>query len=442
MPLQPRPSMLRRLRRRHWHRMFRSPLPLQRRHRPPQRRAPRRRPQRRFPPQASSAPTLVLAAAPAAARPPVGTLAVAAFPEAAPAPESQPQATLAAQRAPEAVTAAPRAPDALQAAPREPEALAALTQKPDAAALPQTATAAPAAPEVTTETNPVASATLPSEKATASLAWSVGGKTVTDPVSLAAIQAFMQEGDLGSSASDAGEVRDDIAGLLAGVPCSRLQAAFIPETGKLELRGHVPENGLRAPVLAALQAQVGAEISVTDNLLILPRPQCGALSGISDVGLPQSTDQFTDARLIGNDAHAQEYRYSEGQRLEFDMQAPDYDGVFYVDFFDADGQVIHLVPNEVIPLTEQPAKSALNIGGDRRDGAPGLNITIGPPFGQEIAVAFAASVPLYEGLRPLVEPAEPYLVFLKEQVAEAREMHRDFKGEWVYFFITTSPATQ
>ena len=50
-----------------------------------------------------------------------------------------------------------------------------------------------------------------------------------------------------------------------------------------------------------------------------------------------------------------------------------------------------------------------------------------------------ASVPLYDGNRPLVEPAEPYLAFLKEQVAKARAEHADFKGEWVYFFITTKP---
>ena len=72
-----------------------------------------------------------------------------------------------------------------------------------------------------------------------------------------------------------------------------------------------------------------------------------------------------------------------------------------------------------------------------RAGDAGLHVRIGPPYGQEIAAAFAASEPLYAGLRPIVEPAEPYLKWLAEQVAMARARSPDFKGEWVYFFVTT-----
>ena len=68
---------------------------------------------------------------------------------------------------------------------------------------------------------------------------------------------------------------------------------------------------------------------------------------------------------------------------------------------------------------------------------PFLNITIGPPYGQEIAAACAASSPLYDGLRPLSDPAGPYLEWLKARVAEARAKDPNFKGEWVYFFVST-----
>jgi hypothetical protein len=83
-----------------------------------------------------------------------------------------------------------------------------------------------------------------------------------------------------------------------------------------------------------------------------------------------------------------------------------------------------------------PAQASFGIGKE------GLQLTIAPPFGQEIAAAFAASEPLYDGLRPIQEPAAPYLAFLQERVREARAKNPDFKGEWVYFFITTMPATQ
>jgi hypothetical protein len=277
---------------------------------------------------------------------------------------------------------------------------------------------------------------LRATSAKAATAWQFSDRIVTNPTAVATIQAFM------SPTNDtATDVKDDLSNLLGGVDCARLSATFIPETGALEMRGHIPDPALADSIVAAMQQQVGDGIPVTANLLHLPRPQCGALTGIASVGLPQSTDQFTNNRLIGSASHARAYEYSEGQRLQFDLAAPDYDAVVYVDYFTADGDVIHLAPNDTIPLELLPAETLIQIGADR-PGKPGLMITIGPPYGQEIAVAFAASKPLYYGLRPLVEPAAHYLEFLTERVAQARIDDADFKGEWVYFFITTAPAPQ
>ncbi len=268
----------------------------------------------------------------------------------------------------------------------------------------------------------------------AALAFSGDGADQADPVSLAAFQSFMMPGDIATSEDP---LRDGVAGILTAVPCSRLQVQFDPETATLNLRGHLPENGLRAPVLAALQAQMGADIQVSDQMKILPRPQCGALAGISNVGLPQSTDQITNPRLIGADTHARVLDYTGGERMFFDLTAPDYDAYVYVDYFDAGGAVLHLSPNDAVPLTLTPAQNRLRVGA-KADGDIGLQITVGPPYGQEIAVAFAASHPLYPGLRPFSEEAASYLTWLSERVAEARASHPDFKGEWVYFFVSTA----
>jgi len=278
----------------------------------------------------------------------------------------------------------------------------------------------------------------PAERATADLAWSGGGAENIDPVSLAAIQSFMQPGDVAASDASLGNVRDGIEAVLASVPCARLQTRFVPETGELELRGHVPEEGLRAPVQSALQALMGTAIPVNEELLILPRPQCEALAGIVAVGLPQSNAQLTNPRLVGEDFHVREYSYAEGQRLMLELTSPEYDSYVYVDYFDAAGVVFHLQPNEIVPLMRQAASTQATVGMERDD-IPSLHIRIGPPFGQEIAVAFASSVPLYEDPRPIQEPAAPYLEFLRDRVAEARVTAPDFKGEWVYFFIATGP---
>lgn len=274
---------------------------------------------------------------------------------------------------------------------------------------------------------------LPALAGKAALAWSGGADTAVSATSLAAIAAFTQAGDLAAASA---EVRDGIAGILASVPCARLQTTFLPDTGQLELRGHIPEDGLRGPVLAALQDQVGDAIALSDQLLILPRPQCGALAGIAGVGLPQSTEQLTDPAVIGEDGFARTYTYIDGERLRLDLTAPDYDAYIYMDYFVADGSVIHLQPNDIVPLTFAPAKSAQSVGRKRED-QPYLELIVSAPFGQEIAAAFASNVPLYEGTRPIQEPAEAYLAFLKERVTQARARHADFKGEWVYFFIST-----
>lgn len=277
----------------------------------------------------------------------------------------------------------------------------------------------------------------PADRSKADLAFPNAGDGAVDPVSLAAFQSFMEPGDLSGSAA---EVRDGIKGTLSAIPCSRLQVQFDPDDNSLLVSGHVPDPELRDTVVSAMQAQMGQDIPVRERLLILPRPQCGALSGIASVGLPQSTDQITNPLLVGEDTHAREFRYTAGNPLVMALQGADYDAYVYVDYFDADGNVLHLRPNQYTPLEKTEAKSELQIGSDHglEPGEPGLYIEIGPPFGQEIAVAFAASTPLYDGNRPLVEPAAPYLGWLREKVAEARANDPDFKGEWVYFFISTS----
>ena len=353
---------------------------------------------------------------------PVQATAAIQQPGTALAPSSEPAVTLAALSA-EAPAAQASGPDAQPLTPATATAapLATAPATPDAVA----ALATTSAPLPESESQP--------DQIRATLAFP-GGREGIDPASLAAFQSFMEPGDVTGGGDP---LRDGVSALLAQVPCSRLQVGFDPETTTLTVKGHVPEADLRAPVLAALRDQMGADITVSDDILILPRPQCGALSGIGNVGLPQSTDQITNPLLIGEDTHARVLDFVKDDRLFFDITAPDYAAYVYVDYFDADGNVLHLSPNQQSPLTRAEPDTALRIG-TANDDETGLRLFIGPPYGQEIAVAFAASEPLYEGLRPLVEPAAPYLDWLKSRVAEARQRYPDFKGEWVYFFVTTA----
>lgn len=352
------------------------------------------------------------------------------LPNLAPTPAAQPEAPKAVRATPAPIKAAQSALKAAVAAPAQVPAAAVRPNSPPTIATAPTAprpTAAPPKPP------PSPSAPAQAPRVTASkavLAFPASGSV--DPVSLAAFQSFTQP-----DATTGTDVRDSVSAALS-VPCSRMQVTFDPDTTTLKLTGHVPQDSQRGPVLAALREQMGADIAVTDNLLVLPAPQCAALSGIAAVGLPQSTDQITNPLIVGADTHARAFNFIKDQPLVLEMTGADYPAYVYVDYFDAAGNVIHLTPNEASPLKQVPAKEPIDIGA-RKPGDPGLHVIIGPPYGQEITAAFAASVPLYEELRPVIEPADAYLEWMKSRVAAARAAHADFKGEWVYFFVTTKP---
>lgn len=376
------------------------------------------------------APSQPVSARPALAEPvptrPVEAQPLSERPAAAQTLQAQrPELPAALVQAPASNVVTAAAQNPTDASATSPQALAHVTQTSIAPTQPLAEAAT--APQYTPESQPQA------EAITAALAFQGDATKDLDPASIAAFQSFTRPGD---PTSQAAGLRDGVAGLLAAVPCSRLQVVFDPETATLELRGHLPEDALRQPILAALQGQMGRDIALSDKMRLLPRPQCGALSGISSVGLPQSTDQITNPLLLGPDAQARVLGYSGGEQLYFDLTAPDYPAYLYVDYFDAAGDVIHLSPNAHIPLKLAAPKSPLRVGAKTPED-PGLRITVGPPYGQEIAVAFAASTPLYEGLRPLSEPAAPYLDFLRRKVAEKRSEDADFKGEWVYFLVET-----
>lgn len=392
-------------------------------------------------------PTTALSAAIAPAAQPAAPVVL---PVAQPAPQAIPQqqARITAPAAATQTTSTilPKTEEAAPTLPRsEPTVAAEIIQEkaqPNAqtpASVPpetlQAALLAPAAPQparAPAQVAPSTAAALQTPtalKGKATLAFP--GKTNVDPTSLAAFQSFTQPENAAST-----DVRDSLSALL-NMPCARMQVIFDPDTTTLQLTGHIPDASRRAPVLEALQKQMGGDITVTDNLLVLPAPQCGALSGIAAVGLPQSTDQITNPLIVGADAHARAFRYTAGQPLVIDMAGADYPAYVYLDYFDADGNVIHLSPNDRAPLALVDAKAPITFGA-RNETETGLFVRIGPPYGQEIAAAFAASHPLYDGVRPIVEAAENYLVWMQARVADARAEHPDFKGEWVYFFVTTA----
>ncbi len=355
---------------------------------------------------------------------------------AAQAPAAQSQATplpttVLASASAEAPTLGPTAPNAgavpasslitETSAQISADGTAAAAKAPPAQAAPSRAPDAPIAEEPPLEAPTISAAT----------GWS--GDTTFDPTSLAAIQSFMQPLDASQSADTP---RDAISQLLASVPCARLAATFIPETGTLELRGHIPDDSIRAPILTAIRQQLGESIPVGGSMIVLPSPQCDVLSRLENLGLPQSTKQALDPKELGAVTQLTSFDYGEGERVIIRMKSYDFPAYVYVDFFDVDGNVLHLRPNQWEPLQYYEPGANITVGDDA-NGQPAVRLIVSPPFGRELAVAYASSEPLYDGLRDPVEPAEPYLAYLRGRIAQLKAEHADYKGDWVYMFVET-----
>jgi len=409
-------------------------------------------------PQAKAAPPPAEALT-SAALPPATTASAA---EGTPLPSSRlappVQAALAPSTAPLAATAAPAA--QAVAAPLPTTLLASASANapalsataPNAGAVPAssliteisaqisadgtetTAKAPPAQPAPSRAPDAPAAAQAPLIAPTISAATGWSGDTTFDPASLEAIQSFMQPLDASQRADDT--PRDAISQLLASVPCARLAATFIPETGTLELRGHIPDDSLRAPILTAIRQQLGESIPVGGSMIVLPSPQCDVLSRLENLGLPQSAKQAKDPKELGAITQLTTFEYAEGERVIIRMKSYDFPAYVYVDFFDVDGNVLHLRPNQWEPLQYYEPGAHITIGDDA-NGQPAVRLIVRPPFGRELAVAYASSVPLYDGLREAIEPAEPYLAFLRGRIAELKAENPDYKGDWVYMFVET-----
>ena len=218
---------------------------------------------------------------------------------------------------------------------------------------------------------------------------------------------------------------------------ARAQTGYDPESGVIELRGHVKSNADRDVLMAALQTGLQGALPIRDRLRRLPAPQCDVLTAFADMPLPQSVEQFTNPLIIGDDLHARVYEFVDGDSIRFELQGADYPGWLYLDYYDNEGRVLHLLPNATIPPLRLSAREILVFGGGgTTDVARGkLELRVSPPFGEDIVVAMVTSEPLFDGTRPTVEEAEPYLTLVERLVAEARSRSDEFRGEWVYLFV-------
>jgi hypothetical protein len=172
------------------------------------------------------------------------------------------------------------------------------------------------------------------------------------------------------------------------------------EAGTLAIAGYLGQGraaSLLAPEVKDLFDRHAVELRVTEvepNL-------CAALDAIAQA--PAAVGG-ADAMTLRGGTGATPDQFLAGDQLVIEIPARDEDRFIAVDYFQHDGQVLHLVPGQ--PLK---AKQPLTLADP--------NWQIGEPFGQDMVVVLSSLQPLFMRDRPFLERAEDYVADLKGRQA-------------------------
>ncbi len=203
--------------------------------------------------------------------------------------------------------------------------------------------------------------------------------------------------------------RSTVAALLAGVaerPCTRLEVE--PTALGLRLVGTTASPTDRTELLAAIAAlddvdKVTLDLDASGSFCRL----YDMLAAHAVPAMPRLADLFP-ARS--------DYVLAATEPLVLRVLTPAFASHLVVDYFTADGMVVHLAPHqpEGEPL---PPAEVVRIG----DPADGQWLTIAEPFGHELIVVIASPEPLFAEARPQIEPAPVYLEELEKALGALRQ---------------------
>lgn len=219
---------------------------------------------------------------------------------------------------------------------------------------------------------------------------------------------------------------------IAGYACADLTGT-VDANGVTAVRGYVSK-----PVdLERLRNDVGAIKGVSSasyQVKVLIWPHCEVVKLLTPYR-ERNLDRHDGLAVTPTTGHSD--RFVKDEKMIVRLTQAKHDGYLYVDYYTVEGQVLHLLPNQLEPRSGQliPAGQQVDVG--QSGVAGGGWITIDAPFGQELITVVSSPTPIYPGMRAAMEPAKDYLPLLKQAI-DANRGNDKFLAD--FMTIQTEPA--
>ena len=192
---------------------------------------------------------------------------------------------------------------------------------------------------------------------------------------------------------------------LGSLPCTLLNANGSTLTG-------VAGAGAPQAALTAAINSLPNSSTIQNRIQTIDGPYCAALDAIRPYHpLFMGTGGALGLVLAGGKTVLR-----DGDLLTVDQTMPGFSGYLETDYFSNDGTVLHLYPTSTDAAQQFPAGSSKVLGDPAHGGA---SWQISAPYGTDMIISIASSVPLFTKLRPQDENASDYLPALRTALQNA-----------------------
>ena len=201
------------------------------------------------------------------------------------------------------------------------------------------------------------------------------------------------------------ELRSQLAAAGEGYECGALNFE-VAEDRSARVSGHLPTQS----DIDSLRRKIGAIRGVETlgfNVGLMIRPYCQVVALLTPLLEQQAHAAPSLSLAIPGEAHVKD-------RLMLEVRAPGFDGYLYIDYYDSEGKVGHLFPNEKDVFNLRPARNFFVLG---RPPMARCWVLDGST-GQQLVTLVAATKPLFPARPPETEDAGEYIANLSDAIAK------------------------